>query len=136
MSRAKVAQYVQREVIGSMCGGLVKRVATILLAIAFLTGGLPRGVVAAMPATPGAGGLMIMHTAHCAPSAPDPAIPTRSTPALQHLNDCLACIAIDIPAGVGLPVPTRWFHFVYGSATLQLIGVSPSPELSPPIRRF
>ena len=118
-----------------MCGDRLKRLATVLLAVAFLAGGLPRTVIVAAAAPPESGRLVDAHPMHCAPSAPDPAIPAGSVPGCQHLNDCLACIAFDIPAGVRSPVPQRWVHFTYGSVTRQLTGVSPRPELTPPIRR-
>src|SRR5450759_4103125 len=114
-----------------MCKDFLRRAGFVLIAIAFFCGGLPWVAAAAPAAAPA----VLMHDMDCGHAAPDPAAPSPKAPVCQHANDCLVCVAVVLPTGVRPVLALRWTRLTFQPATLRLSGVTPQPELSPPIRR-
>jgi hypothetical protein len=119
--------------------GLLKRIGLIVLAIAFLWAGFPRMALANAAAT--STGVMTphMHPGHVAHAtsrtAPDCDPSGKSMPGCQHANDCLACVALDLPTGARLATALGWISLTYQPETSRLFGLTLRPELSPPIRQ-
>jgi hypothetical protein len=121
-----------------MCIGLLKRIGLILVAIAFLSGGLPRMSMfraAAAPAPTMSLHAHDMHSAQAAHHDDDCAALGKKTPACQHPDDCLACVLFDLPAKVRPAAALRWTRLVFQPSTPSPSGVTLSPELFPPIRQ-
>jgi len=125
--------------------GLLKRIGVILLAFAFLGGGLPHMAMfsAAMASTAAASTAVLDQHAHhehniaaaASQSVADHDPSGKTIPACQHTNDCLACVALDLPARVRLFTALHWSRLTYQPDNFRLTGMTLRPELSPPIRQ-
>jgi hypothetical protein len=119
-----------------MSTGWLKRIGLILVALAFLGGGMPGrlmfnfAVAPAAAMSPGMGGAhAITHPER------DCGEPGTKAPACQHAGDCLACLAFDVPVRVGPVAALHWTRLAFHPSTPALSGVSPPLELFPPIRQ-
>jgi hypothetical protein len=111
---------------------LFRRIGVLLLAIAFLGGGLPGLAMATVG--PAAAMASHMHAMHVAPAADHH--PRKAAPDCQHSNDCLACAAFDIPATILAVAAVHWIELSYRPGEPRLAqGMMPPPELFPPIRQ-
>ena len=117
-----------------MFRGLLKRLGIILLAIAFLGGGLapvmPANAAVSPPAMSAHDHTLHAHaTAH--PATPCPAPAGKATPC-QHPGDCLACVAFDLVVVPPIAVPLRWTRLAFPATAARLSGVPLDPERLPP----
>jgi hypothetical protein len=122
-----------------MCVGLLKRIGLILVAIAFLSGGLPRMSMFSAGSASAVMTSLHAHDMHSAQAAAHPdgdcASPGKKAPACQHPDDCLACVLFDLPAKVRPAAAMSWTRLVFQPSTPSPSGVTPPPELFPPIRQ-
>lgn len=119
---------------GRMFRGLLKRLGIILLAIAFLGGGLAP-VMPANAAVPTPAMSVQDHTMHAHamahPGTPCPTPAGKATPC-PHPRDCLACVAFDLVVVPPVAVPLRWTRLAFTASTVRLSGATLDPELLPP----
>ncbi len=107
-----------------MLVGLLRRIAVILLAAAFLSGGVPVIVAPAQAAA--------HHDCLDCPDD-DSQSPAPQLPVCAHGIDCLACVAVDLPATLHPFVVLHWTVADYQQTTTLKLGVTTRPELFPPI---
>jgi hypothetical protein len=124
---------------GSMHKGLLRRLGIILLAIAFLGGGLaPIESSAAVLQSNAMSGLCQHDHAMHAGNAPATGHPDTNCPdpggkaANCH---CLACAVVGLAATHQFAVPLRWTRLAYQTTAARLSGEMPGPELLPPRSR-
>jgi hypothetical protein len=121
-----------------MSAGLLRRIGLILVAVAFLSGGMPRMAMFDFALAPAAMNLHAEHT-HVAHTAAhhdgDCGAPAKKAPGCHHPDDCLACVALAVPVGVRLVAALHWTHLAYHVSAPRLSGVTTPPELFPPIRQ-
>ncbi len=116
--------------------GLLRRLGLILLAIAFLGGGLPRVAMFSVAAASTTVTTRHLHHGHATSPIAAACDPSGKTmPACQHGTDCLACTALDLPASARPVTTLRWIRLTYPPQTARLSGMTLRPELSPPIRQ-
>jgi hypothetical protein len=121
-----------------MTAGLLKRVGLIVLAIAFLGGGLPHGAI--FTAASASAGAVIPHThalhmVHGGSHTRTGNMPDTRATDCQHNTDCVSCVAIDLPTGHRLAAALTWRLITFKPGTPPLSGLKPAPELFPPIRQ-
>lgn len=119
--------------------GLLRRIGIVLLAAAFLGGAFPRLAITPAEAAPSAGvGIHAHHAVipeamvHCHDM---PATPAKAVPGCQHGSECLICAAIDLTGVVQVAAIHQWVRLTFGLAYSLLSGMTPLPELFPPIQQ-
>ncbi len=114
-----------------------RRIVSVLLAIAFLGGGIPSMAAAAVVAAKMSSTIAPAHYAHEHHAAggehSQPAVPDNSVPTCRHGSDCLICGAVDLPGSTQSIRTHDGVRVVFGFAHIALRGLTPQPELFPPI---